>query len=102
MNENIQMILYTVAVSFSLALILGFLLGFFQKVFYVPVDKKALAIKNVLPGVNCGACGYPGCEGFANDVSCGLAPLNGCKVGGPKVLAAINQVLKEFDAKGDA
>ena len=99
MNENLQMILYTLAVSFSLALILGFLLGFFQKIFYVPVDEKALAIKNVLPGVNCGACGYPGCEGFANDVSTGDAPVAGCKVGGPKVLAAINQVLKEFEER---
>lgn len=94
MNESLRMILYTLAVSFSLALVLGFLLGFFQKIFYVPVDEKALAIKLVLPGINCGACGYPGCEGFANAVSAGDAPPTGCPVGGAKVAAAIKEVLQ--------
>ncbi len=102
MNESLQMVLYTLAVSFTLALVLGFLLGFFQKFFHVPVDEKALAIRSVLPGVNCGACGYPGCEGFANAVSEGEAPVNGCKAGGPAVLAAITAAIKELEEKENA
>lgn len=96
MNESLRMILYTLVVSFSLALALGFLLGFFQKKFYVPVDELALKIRQVLPGINCGACGYPGCDGFASAVSTEDAPLTGCLVGGPKVAAAITEVLKDI------
>ncbi|MBS4022797.1 MAG: hypothetical protein KGZ79_10340 [Dethiobacter sp.] len=39
----------------------------------------------VLPGANCGACGYPGCEGFALAVVNGAAPAEGCPVGGAEV-----------------
>ena len=49
-----------VAVSFVLAFVIGVLLGIFKKIFYIPVDEKAAAIRAVLPGINCGACGYPG------------------------------------------
>ncbi|MFI3257482.1 MAG: (Fe-S)-binding protein [Spirochaetales bacterium] len=101
MQQNLTMILYTFIVSFSLALVLGFLLGFFQKIFYVPVDEKALKIKEVLPGVNCGACGYPGCEGFANAVSSGEAPVTGCLVGGPKISAMIGDIIKSMASEGE-
>ncbi len=98
MNESLQMIISTLVVSFSLALILGFLLGFFQKIFYVPVDEKALKIREALPGVNCGACGYPGCDGFAAAVSQGEAPATGCPVGRAPVAEKIKEILNEFEA----
>ncbi len=95
MNQSLQMIVYTLVVSFSLALVLGFLLGFFQKIFYVPVDEKALKIREALPGVNCGACGYPGCDGFAAAVSTGDAPATGCPVGRAPVAEKIKAILAE-------
>ena len=48
-------ILYTLAVSFTLALILGLLLGIFEKVFYVHVDERIAKIRAVLPGVKFGS-----------------------------------------------
>ncbi len=98
MNESLQIIMYTAIVSFSLALLLGFLLGFFQKVFYVPEDEKALKIREALPGVNCGACGYPGCDGFAKAVSVGDALPTGCPVGRAPVAEKIKAILNEFEA----
>lgn len=86
-------ILTAVAVSFVLAFVIGVLLGIFKKIFYIPVDEKAAAIRAVLPGINCGACGYPGCDGFAAAVSKGEAPSSGCRAGGPKVAAAVLQAL---------
>ena len=76
------LILYTLAVSFGTALLLGILLGFFKKIFYVPVDEKVAQVREALPGANCGACGFPGCDGFAEAVACGNAPVNGCAAGG--------------------
>ena len=75
-------VLYTLAVSAILALVLGFLLGFFKKVFHVDVDEKILLIRESLPGANCGGCGYPGCDAFAEAVASGEANPSGCTAGG--------------------
>lgn len=86
-------VLLTLAVSAVLALILGFLLGFFKKIFYVPVDPTVEAIREVLPGANCGGCGFPGCDGFAAAVAKGEAPVDGCSAGGVNVAKAVGKVL---------
>ena len=39
------------------------------KKFEVEVDPKVEAILAVLPGANCGACGFPGCAGYASGVA---------------------------------
>lgn len=86
-------ILVAVIVSFALAFLIGILLGVFKKIFYVPANEKALAIREVLPGANCGGCGYPGCDGFANACALGNAPANGCTAGGAAVAQAVANVL---------
>ncbi|HZK19418.1 MAG TPA: RnfABCDGE type electron transport complex subunit B [Treponemataceae bacterium] len=80
-------------VSFVIAFVLGILLGVFKKIFYVPVNKKIAKIVGVLPGANCGACGYPGCDAFAAAVAAGEAPVSGCSAGGPDVTTQIATVL---------
>ncbi|MGI5173908.1 RnfABCDGE type electron transport complex subunit B [Treponema sp. OMZ 840] len=86
-------ILYTLAVSFGTALLLGFLLGFFKKIFHVPVDEKVAQVREALPGANCGACGYPGCDGFAEAVARGEAPVNGCAAGGADTAKAVGDIM---------
>lgn len=86
-------IIYTLAVSFGLALFLGFLLGFFKEVFYVPVDETVGKVRDVLPGANCGGCGYPGCDGFAAAVAVGDAPVSGCTAGGVPTAQAVGRVM---------
>ena len=88
-----NIILLTLAVSLVLSLLLGLLLGFFKKIFYVEPDKTAAAVREVLPGANCGACGYPGCDGFAAAVAAGDAPVNGCPVGAAPVAEAIGKIM---------
>ena len=36
-----------------------------SKFMSVPVDERFPAIRECLPGANCGACGYAGCDGYA-------------------------------------
>ena len=33
--------------------------------FGVKEDERAVAIRDCLPGANCGACGFSGCDGYA-------------------------------------
>ncbi len=64
---------------------LGFFLSIMSKKLEVPVDEKEEKIRELLPGNNCGACGYPGCDGAAAAVARGEAPPTLCPVGGPQL-----------------
>lgn len=61
-------ILWSVLILAGLGLVLGFGLAIASKVFYVKVDTRVEDITAILPNANCGACGYPGCAGFAEAI----------------------------------
>ncbi len=71
----------------------GLFLTYVGKKFRVEVDPKLAAIKDTLPGANCGGCGFPGCEKFAEEVFKGNAPVSGCTVGGSSVAEKIGKIL---------
>ncbi len=56
-------ILIAVLIISGLGLIFGIGLSYAAKVFAVEVDERITQIREVLPGANCGACGYSGCDG---------------------------------------
>lgn len=64
----------------------------------VETDPRADAIIEVLPGANCGACGFPGCAGLAAAVVGNKAPVNACPVGGEKVAAMVARIMGVDDA----
>lgn len=97
-----MIILYTALVALVLAFVLGFLLGFFKKVFYVKTDPRQEQIRSVLPGANCGGCGFPGCDGFAAACAKGKVPVDGCTAGGAataKQVAAVMGVTAAVEEK---
>ena len=51
-----------------LGIVFALILGFASKVFFVKVDEKVIQVRNELPGANCGACGFPGCDGLAKAI----------------------------------
>ena len=71
-----------------------------SKKFEVYEDPRIAEVQAVLPGANCGGCGYPGCAGFAG--ACVKADsLDGmlCPVGGGPVMAKVATILgKEAEA----
>ncbi|MDR0876831.1 MAG: RnfABCDGE type electron transport complex subunit B [Treponema sp.] len=90
-----SIVLITAVFALVLAFILGVALGFFKKVFAVPEDPLVAQIREILPGANCGACGFPGCDGYAAALAKGTTGTGNCSVGGPAVaekLAAITGV----------
>ena len=74
-------------------LLMGLFLAFASKKFEVEVDPKVEAILAILPGVNCGACGYPGCSGYASGVALEGAKMTLCAPGGPKVAEKIGNIM---------
>ncbi len=74
-------------------LIIGLLLGFAGKAFEVQVDEKEIAIREQLPGNNCGGCGYAGCDALAKAIAVGEAKADGCPVGGAAVAEKIAEIM---------
>ncbi len=68
-------------------------LGFAANTFQVEKDERIDKIVNILPGANCGACGYAGCAAFAEAVTTGEAPIDGCPVGGDSVAKYIAEIM---------
>lgn len=85
-----------------MGLLFGVVLAAAGKVFAVPVDEKAVALREVLPGANCGACGYPGCDGYAAAVSSGEAPIGKCTVGGSSCSDQMAQIMGVTTPSADA
>ena len=48
-----------------IGLICAIMLVVASKVFFVPVDERLPLVRECLPGAGCGACGFPGCDGYA-------------------------------------
>jgi len=71
----------------------GIVLSIVSVMMAVPVDEKEKAVKDVLPGANCGACGYPGCEGYAVAVAKGEAPVNACPPGGDALRLTLGEIM---------
>lgn len=90
---DIKGILLAVGIVCAISLVIGLVLGIAEKVFHVEVDEKEVAVREALPGSNCGGCGYAGCDSMAEAIAKGEAPVSGCPVGGKPVAEKIASIL---------
>lgn len=90
---NITAIIIATVVVSVVGLFIGLFLGIAGIKFAVEVDEKEEAVLGVLPGNNCGGCGYPGCSGLAAAIAKGEAPVNACPVGGEPVGKQIAEIM---------
>lgn len=74
-------VVYSVLFMAILGIGAGVFLAFASAKFAVKKDPRITLIEASLPGVNCGACGFPGCSAFAKAIAEGKAPLDGCVPG---------------------
>lgn len=86
-------IIIATAVLGVTAIIIGILLGIAGEKLQVEVNEKELQVRELLPGNNCGGCGYPGCDGLASAITSGKADVNSCPVGGLTVANKISEVM---------
>lgn len=68
----------SVAVLGVLAAVFGVGLGYAGVKFTVDEDEKAVEIRALLPGANCGGCGFLGCDDLAAAIAKGEAAPNAC------------------------
>lgn len=87
-----QIIIATIIVG-AVGLLIGVFLSIAADKFYVPVDEKEAGVRKVLPGNNCGGCGFPGCDGLAAAIAKGEADINACPVGGSDVAKRIGEIM---------
>lgn len=77
----------------GLGIVFGIVLAVASERLAVKVDARVKQVLDILPGINCGACGQPGCEGYADNVVAGKAAPTLCAPGGPEVAQKIAEVL---------
>lgn len=92
-NINFGAVLIALAVVGGAGLLIGLALGIVGKKFEVGVDEKAAAIRECLPGNNCGSCGYAGCDALAAAISSGVVGPNGCPVCNQEAVDQISDLL---------
>ena len=63
------------------------------KRFAVQVNPKVEQVLALLPNANCGACGFAGCQGFAEGVVGLKAGVGGCLAGGPELAKKVAAIL---------
>lgn len=86
----------------GIALILGVLLALVSRFFATEDDKLVKQVRSCLPGVNCGACGYKGCDDYASAVAGGVAKPNLCIPGAEATAQELSQILGvEVEAPAD-
>ena len=78
----------------GLGLILSIGLAIANKKLNVEEDPRIKEIVSVLPGINCGACGFPSCQVYAEKVAQGKAGVDCCVVGGEDVLSKLAAIMK--------
>lgn len=71
-------ILLAALVLALIGLVLGVLIGFTAKKFAVKTDPRVDEITALLPGANCGGCGYAGCADYARAIVQDNAPVTAC------------------------
>ncbi len=86
-------VILAVVLLAAIGLIAGLLLAIASIVMAVPVNKKEEEIRAVLPGANCGSCGYSGCDGYANALANGAKITTLCNPGGEDVAKQIAEIL---------
>ena len=73
--------------------LLGLCLGIASKVLYVEVDHRVEDVTAMLPGYNCGGCGYAGCSGMAAALVKGESKVADCKPSKPGAKDKISEYL---------
>ena len=100
---NVTEIITAVVALCIISIIIGVVLSIAEKVFHIDVDEKEIAVREELPGSNCGGCGYAGCDALAKAIAQGEAPVSACPVGGmpvaEKIAAIMGQEVGDVERK---
>jgi len=88
-----MMIWTAIIVLGSLAILFGLLLGYASVHFKVEGNPVVEQVDAILPQLQCGKCGYPGCRPYAEAVVKGEVDINQCPPGGEAGMLALARLL---------
>jgi Na+-translocating ferredoxin:NAD+ oxidoreductase RNF subunit RnfB len=91
MENQLLVSLFTMG---GLGLILSIGLTIADKRLKIEEDPRIKEIASVLPGLNCGACGFPNCHAYAELVVQGGAGVDSCFIGGREAQLEIAEIMK--------
>lgn len=77
----------------GLGLLAGLLLAVVSTVFAVKSDEKTQAVREALPGINCGVCGFSGCDQYAEKIVSEGVSTNRCVPGGDAAAKKISEIM---------
>ncbi|MFP4178493.1 MAG: RnfABCDGE type electron transport complex subunit B [Spirochaetaceae bacterium] len=86
-------ILYSFLTVAVLGGALGLGLAIAARILAVKKDERVERVEGVLPGANCGACGYAGCSAYAEAIVNEGAEINLCSPGGAETVKAVAQIM---------
>ncbi len=86
-------ILYAFGILSVLGLLLGIGLSFAEKKLAVKKDERLEELEAIMPGANCGGCGFAGCNAYAEAVNSGRALPGLCQPGGEELSAAMSKIV---------
>ena len=87
-----EIVIATLVVGVT-GLLIGVALVAAGKKFHVEVDERETAVRECLPGNNCGACGYAGCDAVAAAIVKGEAKVNACPVCSDDAVGQIGAIM---------
>ncbi len=93
MPAEVWNVLIPVGIFAGLGILFGVILAVAAHVFAVKVDERVTQIMEVLPGANCGGCGYSGCAALADAIVKGEAPPNACNACSPEGKKQIGAIM---------
>ena len=82
-----------IVIMVLLGVAFGAILAYASKKFHVDIDPRVEQVMEVLPGANCGACGMPGCAGYAEAIVAGKVELGRCAPGGGECAHAVAKIM---------
>jgi Na+-translocating ferredoxin:NAD+ oxidoreductase RNF subunit RnfB len=93
MFDDFGLILASIFALTLIGAFFGLILSVANKKLYVKQDPRVEKIIEILPGVNCGACGQPGCSGYAVSIVEKSEMINLCPVGGAELVTDISRIM---------
>lgn len=90
---NPTAVLGSAAILGGVGALFAILIAVAHRRFWVFEDPRISGVSDLLPGNNCGACGYPGCRGFAENLVAGRTNPATCTVMSPGQRALVAEYL---------
>jgi len=89
----LNIVVLAISVLGVMGILIGIFLGIASVIFEVKVDERVQEVYEALPHFNCGACGFPGCQGMAEGLIRSEVPISNCKPSKPDRREKIKEIL---------